>query len=377
MKHQSHVFISLICYILIFLTVFSSFPAFAEEYADQEQFLADLAAGISKRLAEAEKNSFESNSEEYYAFFAHLVQIELDNLDKYSDLTFADSRLDQLAHYYIEGCHMQKFAAENYRNNELYQRLWNAGSYARSGVIVTLYEEYNLGITEEECNTYRLNVKYTITVNANISTSQNDADKNNGKVHTHSWTEATCTEPKTCTICGETEGNSLGHQWTEATFKLPKTCTVCGETEGNPLPTPVPAPSTSSQANQDNSDAIILTLYAYAKVAAVAEEKLTAVYDYFTTYYDVNGVEMIMAKTGFGAVADAARANKNSVKVEWDNLKNSFLSTWQSYYDGGLLIIGDYPSIELNLEMRLVDDRDHSRDLLVIRDGKIVYDFTE
>ena len=50
--------------------------------------------------------------------------------------------------------------------------------------------------------------------------------------HQHTWNEATCTEPKTCTECGETEGEPLGHTWVEATCTEPKTCTVCGATEG-------------------------------------------------------------------------------------------------------------------------------------------------
>ena len=53
--------------------------------------------------------------------------------------------------------------------------------------------------------------------------------------HEHSWMEATCTEPKTCSICGETEGEALGHSWIEATCTEPKTCSVCGETEGEAL----------------------------------------------------------------------------------------------------------------------------------------------
>lgn len=53
--------------------------------------------------------------------------------------------------------------------------------------------------------------------------------------HEHTWTEATCTEPKKCSECGKTEGNALGHKWTEATCISPKTCEVCGETEGDPL----------------------------------------------------------------------------------------------------------------------------------------------
>lgn len=29
--------------------------------------------------------------------------------------------------------------------------------------------------------------------------------------HEHDWVAATCTEPKTCADCGETEGDALGH----------------------------------------------------------------------------------------------------------------------------------------------------------------------
>lgn len=53
--------------------------------------------------------------------------------------------------------------------------------------------------------------------------------------HKHTWVEATCTEPRTCTECGETEGEPLGHTWAEATCTEPKTCKECGETEGEPL----------------------------------------------------------------------------------------------------------------------------------------------
>ncbi len=53
--------------------------------------------------------------------------------------------------------------------------------------------------------------------------------------HEHTWTEATCTEPKTCSECGETDGEALGHTWEEATCAEPKHCSVCGETEGEAL----------------------------------------------------------------------------------------------------------------------------------------------
>lgn len=50
----------------------------------------------------------------------------------------------------------------------------------------------------------------------------------------HTWQEATCTEARTCTKCGETEGEPLGHTWQEATCTAPETCALCGETRGDP-----------------------------------------------------------------------------------------------------------------------------------------------
>jgi hypothetical protein len=31
--------------------------------------------------------------------------------------------------------------------------------------------------------------------------------------HEHSWVDADCTTPKTCSICGKTEGEALGHDY--------------------------------------------------------------------------------------------------------------------------------------------------------------------
>lgn len=50
--------------------------------------------------------------------------------------------------------------------------------------------------------------------------------------HTHTFADATCTTPKTCTECGATEGETLEHTYKAATCKVPKTCTICGHTEG-------------------------------------------------------------------------------------------------------------------------------------------------
>lgn len=51
----------------------------------------------------------------------------------------------------------------------------------------------------------------------------------------HTWVEATCVAPKTCSECDATEGEPLGHTWLEANCYTAKTCAVCNVTEGDPL----------------------------------------------------------------------------------------------------------------------------------------------
>lgn len=53
-----------------------------------------------------------------------------------------------------------------------------------------------------------------------------------GQTHTHTWTEATCTAPRTCASCGATEGTALGHDWADATCTMPRTCRRCHVSEG-------------------------------------------------------------------------------------------------------------------------------------------------
>ena len=53
--------------------------------------------------------------------------------------------------------------------------------------------------------------------------------------HEHAYVEATCTEPRKCTVCGETEGEALGHVYEEATCEKARTCSRCGAEEGNKL----------------------------------------------------------------------------------------------------------------------------------------------
>lgn len=48
----------------------------------------------------------------------------------------------------------------------------------------------------------------------------------------HSYAPATCTTPQTCTVCGATEGGTIDHNFTPATCIKRATCTVCGTETG-------------------------------------------------------------------------------------------------------------------------------------------------
>jgi hypothetical protein len=58
-----------------------------------------------------------------------------------------------------------------------------------------------------------------------------------GEAAGHTWVEATCTAPKHCLDCELTEGVALEHEWQRATTEKPKTCAVCGSIEGDRIVT--------------------------------------------------------------------------------------------------------------------------------------------
>ncbi len=59
--------------------------------------------------------------------------------------------------------------------------------------------------------------------------------KSEGAALGHSFALADCDTPKTCTLCGKSEGAALGHSFALADCDTPKTCTLCGKSEGNAL----------------------------------------------------------------------------------------------------------------------------------------------
>jgi len=68
--------------------------------------------------------------------------------------------------------------------------------------------------------------------NASDNTSSSETIQPQPTSCSHNYADATCTTPKTCTLCGEISGQSLGHSYSAATCKAPETCKACGVTRG-------------------------------------------------------------------------------------------------------------------------------------------------
>lgn len=69
-----------------------------------------------------------------------------------------------------------------------------------------------------------------------------------GEALGHSWEDANCVEPKTCTVCNATEGDAAGHEWVEATCTMEKVCAKCDEKQGEALGHEVVEWKTTSEA---------------------------------------------------------------------------------------------------------------------------------
>lgn len=87
--------------------------------------------------------------------------------------------------------------------------------------------------TEATSNTHKENNE-NITSNSSSETPPNNSVVDTTPSHTHNFSSATCTTPRTCS-CGVAEGSALGHNFANATCTSAKKCSRCGKTEGSAL----------------------------------------------------------------------------------------------------------------------------------------------
>ncbi len=79
-----------------------------------------------------------------------------------------------------------------------------------------------------------------ITSNPTDTSTETPSDETHDHTHehtdenecTHNWVDATCTKPKTCSLCGETEGEAKGHTGGTATCLAKAVCEACKEEYG-------------------------------------------------------------------------------------------------------------------------------------------------
>lgn len=151
-------------------------PVYEGEYASQEAFLEAMAKGISNRLKNVDDGK-QYTDEEKSEHYVKLVTYELDQIVAYEDLVFEDPLFNELAHGYISACKMQLIGAQNYKNSNLYNPLWNGGSTIRNGIICEFYTRYNLPITADEASQYSPSsgsVSYTVSGDTEVFDWFND-----------------------------------------------------------------------------------------------------------------------------------------------------------------------------------------------------------
>lgn len=170
MKKRFRFICSLCCVVLCISLVFGgcgSNDSTEVAIGNQEAFLKDMAKGIEDRLSKSDTDTSDMSQEELMDYYEILVSYELDKIQKYEDQVFEDEDFDSLAHLYIQACLMQLEATKNYKNDELFSALWDGGRIARSGLIITLYDRYDLPITADQADKYRTttetNVEYSVS----------------------------------------------------------------------------------------------------------------------------------------------------------------------------------------------------------------------
>lgn len=154
----------------------------------------------------------------------------------------------------------------------------------------------------------------------------------------HIWQEATCSTPKTCSACGETEGEVNSHDWASATCKQPKNCKLCGTTEGEPIEhiwedATCTAPKTCYQCGETEGRALgHNAVWVITEAPTITDDGLE---EYICSICDETLIEQKIAKKS----AEVAGTSFNFTDDEFIDWINDISSMSVSYTD---LSDGDY-----------------------------------
>ena len=158
----------------------------------------------------------------------------------------------------------------------------------------------------------------------------------------HDWIEATCEEPKTCATCGKTEGEPLEHEWMQATFKAPKTCINCGETEGGILGLTELTVESDTYNKIIKSDAYVCTLNE-GFVRAHTDANHNLVYEYLDRSGNVTH-NFSDDTLGYGITSYMGISYNDyffSLYVDWSGNEDDYIYVYEKVYDAGANLIGE------------------------------------
>lgn len=87
-----------------------------------------------------------------------------------------------------------------------------------------------------------------------------------GPIHCHSYADADCTTPKTCTDCGYTRGEALGHDYMEGT------CTRCGNVDTTFVPLVAGSWQTDALSENESQLELVILHFQEDGTASVSAE---------------------------------------------------------------------------------------------------------
>lgn len=137
------------------------------KYCGDNTFIADLEAALLARLEAGEAG----------AGYEEMLEIEEGYLNKYQDMPFFDTYLQELMHDYMNGLDAQKEAVRYYYDYQYYNSYefvyyWEVGAAERYAALEKLHENYGYGNSDErlqqvlgtsETVRYVAQVKYSIS----------------------------------------------------------------------------------------------------------------------------------------------------------------------------------------------------------------------
>ena len=190
----------------------------AEEKYDDAEKLVELLSGykdadtlVNEAKYQKALSLFDAGSyDSAHSIFASLTDYRNAN-------ALAKESLYQQANAYL--------AEKDYdKSNPIFLQIINY----RDSIDKIHYHDYTVTDSKKEtCTTDGFNTYYC----AGCQDEYTETVKATG----HSYSSATCTEPKTCSICSKTDGNPLGHLYSSATCTKPRICSICNKTDGSAL----------------------------------------------------------------------------------------------------------------------------------------------